>query len=169
MAQPPLGQDRFVGVVHADGGFTFGDPTNPFVVISATDTTGGTFVDTTSGAQDESNPVLGQFDPTKSAPITPTPPGTVISPTDFSRKSPTGNKRVVSFVTPQPDIADLKAAPTEADFNALLAALRAAGVLKVAAPVVEAPKVEAVKTAPAPAPATPAAPAGAAPVPEAKK
>ena len=32
-------------------------------------------------------------------------------------------------ITPQPAIANLAAAPTEADFNGLLAALRSAGVI----------------------------------------
>lgn len=170
MAQAPGSQTRFTGTLHCDGGFTFGDPTNPFVIISATTTDGTAFVDTTSGAQDESNPVLGQFDPTKSAPATPTPAGTALSLTDTFKRPTNAAGKVVNFVTPQANIADLTAAPTAADVNHLLAVLRAAGVLTPsmpeppAAPVAPAPA----PTAPAPAPTMAmATPAPAAPAPAA--
>jgi hypothetical protein len=86
MAQAPDGQTRFVGTVHCDGGFTFGDPTNPTPVLS--DPTGTT----TIGDPDQ------------------------------------GFALPVCF-KPMPAMADLTAAPTQENFNALLAALRAAGLM----------------------------------------
>jgi SAM-dependent MidA family methyltransferase len=83
MAQPPDGQTRFVGTLHCDGGFTFGDPTNP------------QFVTGTQGDPDQG----------------------------FVQQDSLG------AVKQMPAMADLTAAPTEVDFNALLAALRAAGLM----------------------------------------
>jgi hypothetical protein len=83
MAQAPDGQTRFVGTVHCDGGFTFGDPTNP------------TFVTGTQGDPDQG----------------------------FA----TSDGLVA--VRQMPAMADLTAAPSQENFNALLAALRAAGLM----------------------------------------
>lgn len=64
-----------------------------------------------------------------------------------SLKGPKGDKGDKGTVTPAAAIADLTAAPTAGDFNALLKALRAAGLMAGSTPAPKVP-VESISISP---------------------